>query len=300
MEKNNKRNILITGGAGFIGSHLVDALIKEGNKVVIIDNLSTGRKENLNPKAKFYKCDIRDLKKIKPLFKEIDYVFHVAAQPRIQPSIKDPISSNENNLVGTLNVLLAARDAGVKKVIYSASSSVYGNQKELPLKETMKVHPKNPYALQKYVSELYCRLFYELYGLPSVCLRYFNVYGPRQVTAGAYATVVGIFLKQKASGKPLTIVGDGKQRRDFTFVSDIVRANILAMKKSPGKGEIINIGSGKNYSVNEVARLIEGKTLKIPPRPGESRITLADISLANKLMGWKPRVNLADWIKKNR
>jgi len=288
--------LLVTGGAGFIGSNLVDELVQLGHKVIIIDNLSLGRKEYINPKAKFYKLDIRDYRKIKPLFKGVDCVFHLAAQPRIQPSIINPAESFDNNARGTFNVFLAAREANVGKVVYSASSSAYGDQDELPLREDMAVRPKNPYALFKYMGEEMAGLFYSLYKLPIICLRYFNVYGERQSTKGAYATVIGIFLRQKKLGKPLTIVGDGKQLRDFTYVGDVVRANIAAMKSKKAVGQLVNIGSGRNYTVNEVAKMIDKKHIYIPPRPGESRVTLADISKAKKLLNWKPRVSLEKWL----
>lgn len=298
MSKTAKKSILVTGGAGFIGSHLTDALIQKGCRVAIIDNLSTGKKENINPRAEFYKLDIRNFAAIKPVFKKIDYVFHLAALARIQPAIIDPIGANEVNIDGTLNVLVAARDSKVKKVIYSASSSSYGDQKKLPLAEEMIARPKSPYSVQKYVGELYSKLFFELYGLPTVSLRYFNVYGPRESGRGPYATVIGIFLRQKASGQPLTIVGDGSQRRDFTYVADVVRANILAMEKPVGRGEVINIGVGKNYNVKELAKLIGGPTVHIPPRPGEMKATLADIRRAKKLLGWRTKFSLKEGIKK--
>lgn len=317
--------VIVTGGAGFIGSHLVDALVKEGYSVTVIDNLSTGKKSQVNKKAKFIKTDICDLKKIKPYFRGADKVFHLAARARIQPSIQNPVPTFESNVAGTLNVLLAARDAGVKRVIYSASSSSYGDQDTLPLHEEMSPRFKNPYALSKYIGEELCRLFSNLYGLETVSLRYFNVYGPRQLTSGAYATVVGIFLKQASLGQPLTIVGDGNIKRDFTHVSDVVRANLLAAKSSKvGNGEAINIGTGRNYSINEVAAMIIRKTqptppiaqfaltssndvrailthavkLKkatyIPPRPGETRKTLANTTKARDLLGWKPSVTLEE------
>jgi len=293
------KKIIVTGGAGFIGSNLVDELIKQGHEDVrIIDNLSTGKKENLNPKAKFYNLSIVDLEKIQPIFKKAEVVFHLAAQPRIQPSIKDPKSSHDANLTGTFHVLLAAKEAGVKKFIYSASSSAYGLQKKMPLREDMIPSPLNPYAMQKYMGEKYCQLFNYLYDLPVVCLRYFNVYGPRQTCEGAYATVIGIFLRQKKAGQPMTLVPDGKQRRDFTHVRDIVSANLLAMNSHKvGKGEVMNIGSGENFSVAEVAKMIGGKTKIITPRKGEARVTLADISLAKKLLGWKPTTHLAKGIE---
>lgn len=288
---------LVTGGAGFIGSNLVDELIRLGCEVIVIDNLSTGKRENLNPQVKFFELDIRDLNKIKPLFNGIDFVFHLAAFPRVQPSIEDPVTANDINLNGTLNVLIAARDAKVKKVIYSASCSAYGMQSQMPLKENMPAHPLSPYGLQKYIGEQYCRLFSDIYGLPTVSLRYFNIYGPRQALEGAYALVMGIFVQQRLAGKPMTIVGDGEQRRDFTYVGDAVRANLLAAKSQKvGKGEVINIGRGKNYSVNELARLIGGSTINIPPRI-EPREALADNTLARELLGWEPRVNLPEWLE---
>src|SRR3989338_3972613 len=207
---------LVTGGAGFIGSNLADELIKQGHNVVIIDNLSTGKQEYVNSKAEFHKADIRNLNEIKPLFLGIDYVFHLAAFPRVQPSIEDPATANDINLNGTLNVLIAARDAKVKKVVYSASSSAYGDQGRMPLTEDMPAHPLSPYGLQKYVGELYCRLFSDIYGLPTVSLRYFNVYGRRQALAGAYCLVMGLFIQQRKEGQPMTITGDGNNRRDYT------------------------------------------------------------------------------------
>ena len=297
MPRKKKSRCLITGGAGFIGSNLADELIKRGNEVLVIDNLSTGKIGNVNPAAKFYDLDIRDLDKIAPLFEGVDYVFHLAAWPRVQPSIEDPIGSHEVNLNGTLNVLMASRDAGVKKLIYSASSSAYGNQAQMPLKENMPAEPLSPYGMQKYMGELYCRLFSAIYGLPTVSLRYFNIYGKHQPLEGAYALVIGIFIRQQLKGEPMTICGDGENRRDYTSVVDVVRANILAVISSKtGKGEVINIGRGKNYSVNELARMIGGPTVNIEPRL-EPKETLADNSLARELLGWEPTVNLPEWLE---
>jgi UDP-glucose 4-epimerase len=297
---SKKTKVIVTGGAGFIGSNLVDALVVEGFDVHVIDNLSGGKKENVNKKARLHIADITDFKKIKPIFKRAEYVFHLAALPRVQYSIEHPDITNEANVKGTLNVLMAANDAGVKKVIYSASSSAYGDQKVMPLKEDMDANPKSPYGLQKYIGEMYCKLFSEVYGLPTVSLRYFNVYGPRQSAEGAYALVIAKFLKQKAEGKPMTITGNGKQTRDFTHVSDIARANVLAMKsKKVGKGEAINIGCGRNQSVNKIAELIGGKTAYIPARL-EPKDTLADNKLAKKLIGWTPKVKIEEgisWLK---
>ncbi len=289
--------MLVTGGAGFIGSNLVDALIERGDEVIIIDNLSTGKEENINKKAEFHNLDIRNLEEIKPLFVGVDYVFHLAAFARVQPSIEDPITSNDINLNGTLNVLKSASDAKVKKVVYSASSSAYGDQTEMPVHEKMLAHPLSPYGLQKYVGELYCRLFSDVYNLPTVSLRYFNIYGNRQLLEGAYCLVMGIFAKQRLEGKAMTITNDGEQRRDFTSVIDAVRANIMAAESDKtGKGEVINIGRGENYSVNELAKMIGGPTEYIGERL-EPRETLADNSLAKELLGWEPTVNLPDWME---
>ncbi len=293
--KNEK--IIITGGAGFIGSHITDALVKREYEVHIIDNLSNGRKKNINPDAIFHKADICDYKKIAPIFKGARYVFHEAALPRVQFSIENPIESNDANVVGTLNVLVASQKAGVKRVIYAASSSAYGDQLKLPLIETMSANPKSPYGLQKYIGELYCRLFNQVYGLETVSLRYFNVYGPRNSSEGAYALVIAKFFDLFKNGKPLTITGDGTQTRDFTSVHDVVRANILAMQsKKVGKGEVINIGAGRNFSVNEVAKLIGGKFVHIAPRL-EPHDTLASNALAKKLLDWTPEWKLEEGIE---
>lgn len=295
----DRKRALVTGGAGFIGSNLVDALIEKGYEVSIIDNLSTGKGENINPRATFNKLDIRNLEAIKPIFKNIDYVFHTAALARVQPSIEDPVTFNEVNVTGTINVLVASRDAGVKKVIYSASSSAYGNQKELPLKEDMPSHPLSPYGLQKYIGEEYCKLFSTLYNLPAVCLRYFNVYGERQPLQGAYCLVLGVFLNQRLKGEPLTITGDGENRRDYTSVIDVVRANILGAESEVSNGRVINIGRGQSYSVNEVAKMIGGPVAHIAPRV-EPKETLADNTLARTILHWEPSVNLPEWIAKRK
>lgn len=287
--------IIVTGGAGFIGSNLVDKLIERGDEVLVIDNLLSGKKDQVNPKAIFYELDITNLGAIKPLFKEIDYVFHLAALPQVPYSIEHPIETNEINVTGTLNILMSAKEAGVKKVIYSASSSVYGDQEKMPLREDMPANPKSPYGLQKYIGELYCKLFSEIYGLPTVRLRYFNVYGPRQSEVGAYALVIAKFLKQKREGRTLTITGAGTQTRDFTSVHDVVRANILAMEKETSAGEVFNIGSGQNFSIKTIAELIGGETEYLPARL-EPHDSLADNSRARNLLGWAPKVKLEDGI----
>lgn len=289
----------MTGGAGFIGSHIVDMLVAQGHEVRIIDNLLTGKRERINPKAAFYELDIREPEKIRPIFDGVEGVFHTAAQPRMQYSIEQPKLTNDINITGTLNVLLASRDAGVGRVVYSASSSAYGKNNPMPLKESLPAEPIIPYAIQKRVGEQYCRMASVFYGLETVCLRYFNVYGPRQTTAkdGPYATVIGIFLEQRQNGKPMTVVPDGKQRRDFTHVLDIARGNLLAMESSSvGKGEIINLGTGKNYSVLDVAGMIGGLWEFSAPRKGEVPETLADNNLARDLLGWSPQIAFEEGI----
>lgn len=285
---------LVTGGAGFIGSHITQTLLSKGHSVAVLDNFSTGRRENIPSGAKVFEASITDPKAIKEAFKGIDGVFHTAALPRVQLSIEQPRETNEVNITGTLNVLLAARDAGVKRVIYSASSSAYGDQTVLPLSESLKPNPKSPYGLQKYVGEHYCRLASMFWNLETVALRYFNVYGPAMAFQGAYVTVIAVFLQQSAEKKPLTITGDGTQTRDFTYVDDVVNANILAMESSKvGAGETINIGASNNHSVNEIAKIIGGAVTNIPPRV-EPHDTLADITLAKKLLGWEPKIKFND------
>lgn len=295
-----KPTSVVTGGAGFIGHHLVRALIKEGHEVFVIDDLVSGKKKDVDAKAHLNVIDITDLKSLQKAFKsfgKIDYVFHLACRPRVQFSIDHPDQTNDTNITGTLNVLIAARDQKVKRVIFSSSSSVYGNQKTMPLKEAMIANPQSPYGLQKYVGEMYMKMFYSVYGLETVCLRYFNVFGPDQDPKGSYAQALPKFIEQRKIGQPITITGDGKQTRDCTHVSDVVRANILASRSSKvGKGEAMNIGGGKNYSINDMAKLIGGKIQYIPAR-FEPRNTRADISLAKKLLNWTPKVSLEQGIK---
>ncbi len=288
--------VVVTGGAGFIGSNLTDALIEKGYEVHVIDSLIAGKRENINAKAFFHEKDIRNLSDMRFAMEGAKYVFHLAAIPRVQFSIDNPIETNDVNVGGTVNILKAAQEVGVKKVIFSASSSAYGDQDIMPLHEEMPAHPKSPYGLHKYIDELYCRLWSELYGLPTVSLRYFNVYGPRLDPNGAYALVIGLFLRLKKEGKPLTITGDGTQTRDFTHVRDVVQANILAAESDKEwKGEVINIGAGKNNTINELAELIGGPVEYIASRL-EPHDTLADNSLAKKLLDWEPTVNFEDGI----
>ncbi len=292
---------LVTGGAGFIGSHLVDKLIEQGHRVIVIDNLSTGKKENLNPRADFYNLDICDFDKIKSLFKDIDFVFHLAAIPRVPISVEDPLGTSKNNILGTLNVFKAASDDGIKRVFFTSSSAVYGDQKESPLRENMMPDPISPYALQKLVGEQFAKLFSQLYKIPIISLRYFNVYGPRNDPDSEYSLVIGKFLKQKAENKPLTIFGDGKQTRGFCYVDDVVEANIKAMKGEKLKGgEKINISSEESYSINYLASLIGGEVQYLAPRPGDVLHTKADITLAKDLLAWQPKISFIEGVKKTR
>jgi len=289
---------LVTGGAGFIGSNLVDALIEAGHEVRVIDNLSTGKRERVNAKAEFIQADFTQLDQIKAHFVGVDGVFHVGALPRIPFSIDHPIESAQANIFGTLCVLTAARDAKVKRVVYSASSSAYGAQEVLPLRPDMPANPLNPYALFKYVGEKIAEQFYRFYGLETVSLRYFNVYGPRMADEGAYVTVISIFKRQRKAGQSLTIHGDGEQTRDFTHVSDIVRANLLAMSSTHvGHGEVLNAGAGEQHSVNEIASLIGGPIVHEESRKGEARHTRADTALTKELLGWEPKIKFVDGLK---
>lgn len=293
---------IVTGGAGFIGSHLVDRLLKAGAHVAVLDNLSTGKKQNLNPKAKFFRMDIRNPRLNQVFLKERPHgVFHLAAVPRVPLSVKDPMGTADVNITGTVNVFDAARKAGAKRVVFASSSSVYGDQKKLPLQETMEPKPLSPYGLQKLTGEKFAALFGVLYGLPVVCLRYFNVYGPRIDFDSDYSLVLGKFLKQHSQGKPLTIYGDGKQTRGFCYVEDVVKATHKAMT-SPGikGGEVLNVGQSTANSVQELAVLIGGPMKHLAPRPGDVRHTRADIALARRLLGWEPKVSFLQGVRRTR
>ena len=290
---------VVVGGAGFIGSNIVDKLVEQNHEVVVIDNLSTGKRENINPKVKLEYIDISDPKQDKNMtevMKGADSVFLLAAKARVQPSIEEPVEYEVNNTIGTLNVLKCASDAGVRRVVYSASSSAYGNTEKLPSVESDPVNPLSPYGAQKYYGEVMCKMFSEVYGLETVSLRYFNIYGERQNVGGAYAMVIGIFADQRLRGEIMTINGDGEQRRDFTYVGDVVNANILASQSEKvGKGEVINIGNGDNRSINDIADMIGGERIHRDPviEPTE---TLADNTKARELLGWKPTQNIEDWV----
>ena len=296
---------VVVGGAGFIGSNIVDKLIEQDHKVVVIDNLSTGKKENisyvghLKRNVELCEIDISDTSESESLveaMKGADTVFLLAAKARVQPSIEEPVEYEQNNTIGTLNVLKCASDAGVRRVVYSASSSAYGDTDKLPSVESDAVNPLSPYGAQKYYGEVMCKMFSQVYDIETVSLRYFNIYGERQNVGGAYAMVIGIFVDQLLKGGPMTIRGDGEQRRDFTYVGDVVNANILASQsENVGKGEVINIGNGDNRSINEIATMIGGPTVTISPVI-EPKETLADNSLARELLGWKPTGNVEKWI----
>ncbi len=290
--------VVVVGGAGFIGSHLVDALIERGHEVHVIDDLSGGKRENVHARATLHVIDMRDRGAVRSVVDGSFYVFHLAALPRVQRSIDMPFETNDVNVNGLLSVLIAARDAKVQRFIYSGSSSVYGDQEEMPLREDMPVNPKSPYGLQKLIGEQYAKVFSSVYSLPTVSLRYFSVYGPRFSTAdGPYMLVMGKFIEQQKSGQPLTITGDGTQTRDFTHVRDIVRANTLVMESEKlGVHEVLNIGAGKPISVNDLANLFGGPIEYVPARI-ESRHTYADNRKAKELLGWEPTVSLEEGVE---
>jgi UDP-glucose 4-epimerase len=292
---------LVTGGAGFIGSHIVDRLLDLGHEVICIDNESAISNDQFywNEKALNYKYDVCDYESIEPLFNGVDYVFHLASDARIQIAIQNPRKSMHTNAVGTFNILEASRVNNIKRVIYSSTSSSYGKKNTLPNIESQKPDPLTTYSSAKIFGENLMRVYFNLYGLETVSLRYFNVYGERHPLKGQYAPVIGLFLRQKENNEPLTIVPDGNQMRDFTHISDVVDANILCMK-CKGAGEMFNIGTGKNYSINDIANLISGKyedRVYIPERKGESRVTLANRSKAENILGWFPKRNLEEYIK---
>jgi nucleoside-diphosphate-sugar epimerase len=291
------KKMVVTGGAGFIGSNIAEALAERGDEVHSIDTLVGGKRSNVDSRVTLHEIDIRDTEAITSIMAGADTVFHLAALPRVQYSIEHPIETNEVNVGGTVSVLRAAQTSGVRRVVYSASSSAYGDQPTMPLVETMQANPLSPYGLQKYIGELYCRVFSEVYGLETVSLRYFNVYGKNQDPEGAYALAIPKFLKQRAAGLPITITGDGEQTRDFTSVRDVVRANILASESTKvGKGEAMNIGAGNNCSINKLADLIGGAVEHIPARL-EPKHTLADTTRARELLGWIPEVKLEEGIR---
>jgi len=291
---------LVTGGAGFIGSHIVEQLISLGHEVVVVDNEYSDN-ENFYWREDTYNVniDITD-KALKNAFTNVDYVFHLAAEARIGPAIENPVNAVNINTIGTCNVLQCARDAGVKKVMYSSTSSGYGLNPS-PNDETQPDDCLNPYSVSKVAGEKICKMYTDLYGLKTVIFRYFNVFGERAPKKGQYAPVIGIFLRQLAAGEKLTIVGDGEQRRDFVYVKDVANANImvaLSNADDEAYGQVYNVGSGKNYSVNDIASFISNDTINIPPRVGEARNSLANIDKIYKTFAWKPQTDVETWIRK--
>lgn len=292
---------LVTGGAGFIGSHIVDKLIEMGNEVVCVDNESSIVHEQFywNDKAQNHKVDIADYDSLRPLFNGVDYVFHCAAESRIQPAILNPLLALRTNTLGTGTVLQCARETGVKKVMYSSTSSGYGLKNQPPLNEEMPDDCLNPYSVSKVSGEKLCKMYADLFGVKTIIFRYFNVYGPREPLKGSYAPIVGLFLRQNKAGQPLTIVPDGTQRRDFTHVVDVVSANILAMTTDAEGfyGQVFNVGTGRNHSILELAHMISDNTVMIEPRIGEAYITLANNSKISQVFGWSPTKQIEDYIK---
>ena len=301
--------VLVTGGAGFIGSHLTEALLQEGHRIRVLDDFSTGKRENLifdkeYPSLEIIEGDIRHLAVCQRAMKDVEYVFHEAALPSVQRSVEDPLGSNAVNGGGTLNILFAAREETVKRVIYASSSSIYGDTPTLPKHEEMLSHPLSPYALQKYIGEQYCRLFYELYGLETVSLRYFNIFGPKQDPNSIYSAVIPKFIAALLQGSPPIIFGDGEQSRDFTYIENVVQANLLAMSAEHLHGEAINIACAERTSLNQLVNLLRkilGSKLSPvyeEPRKGDVRHSLADIRKGKELLNYEPKVGVELGLKK--
>lgn len=294
-------NSLVTGGCGFIGSHMVDKLLSENHHVTVIDNMSTGRRKNLDhvkdhPNLRIVEADVNDFEKILLLFEGVDTVFHLAALADIVPSIENPVAYHRSNVDGTLSILEASRKKNVKRMIYSASSSCYGIPDHYPTPENAEIRPQYPYALTKYLGEQMCIHWAQVYKMNITSLRFFNVYGPRVRTSGTYGAVFGVFLAQKLNGRPFTVVGDGAQTRDFTFVTDVADACYAAALRTDVAGEIFNVGSGNTYSVNLLTKLLGGDVIHIPKRPGEPDCTFADIKKIQSVLGWKPKVTFEEGV----
>ena len=293
---------LVTGGCGFIGSHIVDKLVELGQEVTVIDNhYADNEKFYYNEKAQYVSQDICNYQMTRVFYTDVDWVFHCAAESRIGPAIENPLNATNINVTGTCTVLQCAREAGVKAFVYSSTSSGYGNN-PYPNVETQPDDCLNPYSVSKVAAEKLCKLYTEMYGLPTVVLRYFNVYGERAPRKGQYAPVIGIFKRQKDAGEPLTIVGDGLQRRDFVHVSDVVNANIraaAAVVDPSCYGQMYNIGSGENFSIKEIADWIDHNQVHIPARVGEVRVSLANIEKFQNAFNWEPMIKLDEWVKEN-
>jgi len=301
--------VLVTGGAGFIGSNLTEALLKAGHQVRALDNLSTGKRENLvfegaYPFLEMIEGDLCDLITCQKAVEGIEYVFHQAALPSVQRSVEDPMSSNQVNVGGTLNILMAARDAGVRRVIYAASSSAYGDTPTLPKEEEMVPNPLSPYALQKFIGEQYCRLFFQLYGLETISLRYFNIFGPKQDPDSIYSAVIPRFIDALISGRAPVIFGDGEQSRDFTYIDNVVHANLLAMNAERIQGEAVNVACGRRVSLNQLLKILQDiigshiPPLYEEPRKGEPRHSLADIKKGKAILNYDPRVGIEEGLRR--
>ena len=290
---------LVTGGAGFIGSHIVDKLVSMGHEVIVIDNEYSDNEEFYwRDDTENHKVNICDYEATRHLYEDVDYVFHTAAEARIGPAIANPVNAVNINVLGTCTVLQCAREAGVKKVMYSSTSSAYGLN-DSPNIETQKNNCLNPYSVSKVAGEELCKMYTSLYGLPTIIFRYFNVYGERAPRKGQYAPVIGIFMRQKEAGETISIVGDGHQRRDFVYVGDVANANVMAAISNPDSeayGQVYNVGTGTNYSIRQIANMISDDVINIAPRPGEARTSLANINKIKRTFGWEPKMKLEDWI----
>jgi nucleoside-diphosphate-sugar epimerase len=309
MKHQNKLRILVTGGAGFIGSHLTEALLRRGHLVRVLDNFSTGKRGNLAFAKKYaplevFNGDITNRVACRQAMKGIQYVFHQAAFPSVQRSVEDPELTNQVNAVGTLNILSAARDARVRRVIYAASSSAYGDTPTLPKRENMPPNPLSPYALQKYMGEEYCRLFSQLYGLETISLRYFNIFGPRQDPSSVYSAVIPKFILAFARGRRPTIYGDGKQSRDFTYIDNVVHANLLALSAKRLQGEVVNVACGNRISLNRLVTMLQRifgtkiSPIYEKPREGDIKHSLADITRAKRALSYKPLVDIETGLRR--
>ena len=298
---------LVTGGAGFIGSHIVRRLVENGESVRVVDNLCTGSADRLAGVAaaiEFIQADLADPAVAERAVNGVDYAIHQAAIPSVQRSIRDPIASNRANITATLNLLEACRKRGVKKFVYAASSSAYGDTVVLPKREEMPANPLSPYALQKHVGERYCAMYHALFGLETVSLRYFNVFGPGQDPNSEYAAVIPKFITRLLAGQAVTVFGDGEQSRDFTYVENVVEANLLALRAKGAGGKVVNVGCGRRFSLNQLIRMMErvlgvkARVEYLPPRPGDVRDSLAAIDLARKILGYEPRVSIEEGLKR--
>lgn len=298
---------LVTGGAGFIGSNLVERLVRDGHRVRVLDNLSTGRVQNLDgvlQEIEFIQGDLRDLDAVRKAVAGTEVVFHQAALPSVPRSIQDPSSSNEINITGTLNLLVEARDAGVRRVVYAASSSAYGNTAQLPKREDMPASPLSPYAVTKHTGELYLRVFCHVYGLEGLSLRYFNIFGPRQDPSSQYAAVIPKFIMALQRGESPVIFGDGEQSRDFTFIDNAVEANVLAATCPNARGEVVNVACGQRYTLNDLVRRLQAVMDRpippryVEPRTGDVRDSLADLQRAKEILGYHPLVNFDEGLRR--